>query len=146
MLKHLPLPLGTVLKDGTTYRITEKDFPALDERSRAALRIFEKMLALTDGKGHVVGGILFYGRYDLQAWIFPEYRGKGYMSAIHKNGILAAELRKKQQVTIDPDALESLEDLEMKLHLLSLIGLKPANEERLKHWRDLRLEHPEWFE
>ena len=116
------------------YRLTGDDFGKPDERSAYALRTFEKMLVLSDGCGNVVGGILFYGKWDLQAMVFPEYRGRGFMSAIHRNGVLKAELDPDQRVTIDMGAVESREDLEKKLHLLGLVGLKPENGDRVEEY------------
>ena len=132
VLTHLSLPLGKLLADGTTYRLTDTDFHALDERSQKALSLFEKMLVLSDGHDHVVGGILFYGTVDLQAWTLPEYRGMGYMSAIHKNGVLHSELYKGQRVSLELDEIHSLRDLEMRLHLLDLIGLKAENADSIQ--------------
>ena len=132
ILENIKLPVGKLLSDKRTYRVTRRDFPKLDERSQKALGNFDKFLVLSDGKKHVVGGILFYGRIDLQAWVFPQYRGQGYMSAIHKNGILRAELEEKQRVTISEDGIDSPKDFEMKCHLLSLIGLKANNEDAIR--------------
>ena len=132
ILENIRLPVGKLLSDKRTYRVIRRDYPYLDDLSRMALDNFDKFLVLSDGKKHVIGGILFYGRVDLQAWMFPKSRGQGYMSAIHKNGILRAELEEKQSVTISEDGIESPEDFEMKCHLLSLIGLKAENENAIR--------------
>ncbi len=132
VLEHIALPVGALLSDGRTYRVIRKDFTALEEASRDALSNFEKFLVLSDGKGHVVGGVLFYGPYDLQAQMFTEYQGMGYMSAIHRNGILRAELEPGQEVTLSVDGVTSVNDFNMKCYLLSLIGLKAKNEDFIR--------------
>ena len=93
ILRRLKLPLGKQLSDGRTYRVTKGSFVRLDTESRQLLRNFDKMLVLSDGAGHVTGGVLFYGRFDLQAQMLPEYKGLGYMSAIHHmlQGVSAVE-------------------------------------------------------
>lgn len=62
--------------------------------------MFEKFLVLTDGMGTVVGGVLFYGSVDIQATVLEEYRGRGFMSAIHHNGIMSTECYEEQKVSI----------------------------------------------
>lgn len=131
ILRSILLPAGTLLTDRNTFRLTEQDFAELDERSRYALQKFEKLLVLSDGNRNVVGGVLFYNRFDIQVITLPEYRRCGYMSAIHKNGILRSELYPKQEIKINSIAIESLDDLRMKFHLLSLIEIKPSNIDEL---------------
>lgn len=131
ILRSIRLPMGTLLADDRTFRLGEKDFEELNERSQHILRGFEKLLVLSDGNGNVVGGVLFYNRYDVQVTTFPEYRECGYMSAIHKNGVLRSELYPNQEIKIYTGAIESLDDLRMKCHLLNLIGIKPSNTEEL---------------
>ena len=58
-LRYIKLPRGTLLEDGTTYRFCKSDFPP--RKFRQELDTFEKILVLSDGLGHVVGGVLFYG-------------------------------------------------------------------------------------
>ena len=132
ILRCLKLPLGKQLSDGRTYRVTKGSFVRLDTESRQLLRNFDKMLVLSDGAGHVTGGVLFYGRFDLQAQMLPEYKGLGCMSAIHHNGILQAELEKRQEVSISEFGIDSVDDFNMKCYLLSLIGLKARNEDVLR--------------
>ena len=132
VLRHVQLPMGELLSDGRTYRVTEPDFVHLDDPSRDALMNFEKMLVLSDGNGHVAGGVLFYGRFDLQAQMLRPYKGKGYMSAIHHNGILKAELYPRQEVSISELGIASVADFNKKCYLLSLIGLKARNEDSLR--------------
>ncbi len=134
VLKHIQLPLGELLPDGRTYRVTVPDFAHLDNPSREVLMNFEKMLVLSDGEGKVVGGVLFYGRFDLQAQMLPPYRRKGYMSTIHHNGILQAELYPGQEVSISESGIASAADFYKKCHLLSLIGLKARNEDSLRRY------------
>ncbi len=132
VLKHVKLPAGELLPDNRTYRLTRKDFSKLDDVSRKALRNFWKMLILADGENHVAGGVLFYGSCDLHVKMLQKYKGKGYMSVIHRNGILRAELYPEQEVTISADGIESVDDFNMKCHLLSLIGLKAKNEDYIR--------------
>lgn len=89
ILRYIRLPRGTLLYDGTTYRLCRQDFPP--RKFRDDLRMFEKMLVLSDGNDQVVGGVLFYDNFDIQVTTLPKYRGRGYMSAIHKNGIMESE-------------------------------------------------------
>ena len=132
ILRRLKLPVGELLSDGRTYRVRKGTFVRLDPESRQLLRNFDKFLVLSDGNGHVTGGVLFYGRFDLQAQMLPEHKGLGYMSAIHHNGILRAELHRKQEVSIMEFGIDSVDDFNMKCYLLSLIGLKARNEDVLR--------------
>lgn len=132
ILRKIRLPLGKLLADGRTFRVTRKDFTRLDCVSRNLLFNFDKFLVLSDGEGHVVGGVLFYGRFDLQAQMLAKYKGHGCMSAIHRNGVLKAELYPKQEVSISEFGILSVDDFNMKCHLLSLIGLKARNEDVLR--------------
>lgn len=134
ILRHITLPIGKLLEDGRTYRLSlsEGDIEIQDEEAWKMLGYFDKLLVLSDGEGHVVGGVLFYGRFDLQVLMLDEYKGCGYMSAIHGNGILRAELDPEQEVSICMDGIASVDDFNMKVHLLSLIGLKAKNEDFLR--------------
>lgn len=131
VMKNVKLPVGKLLADKKTYRLCWKDFEKLDDLSQYYLRNFEKLLILSDGHGVPVGGVLFYGSSDIQAEILPPYRGQGYMSAIHKNGVLKKELYPHQRVSIYSGALESLADLKAKCRLLQMIGLQPSNANEL---------------
>lgn len=82
-LRYIKLPRGILLVDGTTYCLEKQDFPP--RKFRQELDSFEKILVLSDGNLHVVGGVLFYGSVDIQVTTLPRYRNRGYMSAIHKN-------------------------------------------------------------
>lgn len=59
--------------------------------------------------------------------ILPKYRGRGYMSAIHKNGILESECYPGQKVSIDLTELISMSDFLKRDHLLRMIGLRAKN-------------------
>ena len=99
ILRSIRLPLGTLLSDGSTYRVEKQDFRVLSRRHQKDLDMFEKFLVLSDGLGTVVGGVLFYGAVDIQATVLEDYRGHGFMSAIHHNGIMAAEcIRRAESV------------------------------------------------
>lgn len=124
-LKSLKPPCGVLLCDGTTYRLEKKDF--LHGKLRKELDAFEKILVLSDGNYHVVGGVLFYGDVDIQATVLPRFRGRGYMSAIHKNGIMKSECYPEQRVSIVPEELECMNDFLLRDHLLRLIGLRAKN-------------------
>lgn len=125
ILRYIKLPCGTLLSDGTTYRLERADFPT--QKFRKDLELFEKMLVLSDGKNNVVGGVLFYGNVDIQATTLPEYRNRGYMCAISKNGILQSECYDGQQVSIAPGELENMDDFLLRYHLLQIAGLKVKN-------------------
>ena len=58
------------------------------------------MLVLSN-EHRVVGGVLFYGSVDIHIFVLPEYRGKHFMSKIHNNGILKAELPPKQKISLN---------------------------------------------
>ena len=125
LLRKIKLPLGDLLSDKSTYRLVSKDFKELKCFIKA-LSSFEKMLVLTHEQ-KVVGGVLFYNSVDIHAFVLPEYRGKHFMSKIHKNGILKAELYPEQQVTVNISDIESFDDFVMKHYLISRIGLKVSN-------------------
>ena len=124
VLRQIKLPRGVVLGDGTSYRLNKQDFPCTGHNE---LEMFEKFLILSDGCFNVVGGILFYGSYDIQVTTFPEYRDKGYMSAVHKNGILKSELYPNQEVSIETSVLRTLSDFQKRQYMLKMIGLVPKN-------------------
>ncbi len=132
ILRYIRLPCGTLLHDGTTYRLEKQDFPP--RKFRVELDAFEKMLVLSDGNYHVVGGVLFYGSIDIQVTVLPRYRSRGYMSAIHKNGILAAECYPDQQVSIAERELRSMEDFLLRDHMLKMAGLKVKNLPKVYSW------------
>lgn len=127
ILHCVKLPMGELLGDGTTYRITTEDFSKINTRHFNELQNFDKFLALTNDSHTVVGGVLFYGSADIQEVIFPEFRGKHFMSAIHKNGILRAECYPKQKVTLEITAITSFDDFLMKQYLTSCIGITVSN-------------------
>lgn len=123
-----------MLPDGSTYRVTSKDFELLTDKQRKDLVTLDKFLIVTDKGTKVVGGVLFYGEYDIQITIFPEYRNRHYMSAIHQNGILKSECYPNQRVTLVPDAIESFDDFRKKHYLLSCLQLRATNiEEVFEH-------------
>lgn len=127
ILRCVQLPLGVLLSDGRTYRVTSDDFEQIQTKHLRELACFDKFLVLTNGKGIVVGGVLFYGSTDLQITIFEEYRGMHHMSAIHKNGVLLSECYPNQCVTITEDKILSFDDFQKKHYMASLIGLNITN-------------------
>lgn len=131
-LRCIKLPRGTLLGDGTTYRLCKSDFPA--RKFRKELDSFEKILVLSDGYEHVVGGVLFYGNVDIQVTILPKYRGRGYMSAIHRNGILESECYPEQKVSIEVGELRSLDDFLVRDHMLRMAGLRAKNLPEIYGW------------
>ena len=131
-LRYIKLPRGTLLSDGTTYRLGKQDFPP--RKLRQELDSFEKILVLSDGNLHVVGGVLFYGSVDIQVTTLPRYRGRGYMSAIHKNGILKSECYPGQKVSIEPRELRSMNDFLKRDHMLRMIGLRAKNLPEVYSW------------
>ena len=132
ILRYIRLPRGTLLYDGTTYRLCRQDFPP--RKFREDLRMFEKMLVLSDGNDHVVGGVLFYDNFDIQVTTLPKYRGRGYMSAIHKNGIMESECYPDQKVSIIVDELRSLDDFLVRDHMLRMAGLRANNLPKVYEW------------
>lgn len=129
ILRKIKLPLGKLLSDKSTYRLGQKDFKKIKGYIKA-LRNFEKMLVLTNEQC-VVGGVLFYDSDDIHIFVLPEYRGKHFMSKIHNNGILKAELYPKQKVSLNINDIESFNDFVMKHYLISKIGLKISNLEKI---------------
>ena len=129
LLRKIKLPLGDLLSDKSTYRLVSKDFKELKGFIKA-LSSFEKMLVLTHEQ-KVVGGVLFYGSVDIHIFVLPEYRGMHFMSKIHKNGILKAELYTNQKVSLNIDDIESFDDFVMKHYLITHIGLKVSNLEEI---------------
>lgn len=127
ILRSIKLPLGELLYDGNTYRVSYYDFPKLHHKYQKELSSLEKFLVLTNNKQTVVGGVLFYGNVDIQITIFPEYRGMHFMSRIHKNGVLKSECYANQKVTFITNAILSFDDFLMKHYLISCAGLKISN-------------------
>jgi len=130
ILRCVKPPIGTLLADGNTYRVEHDDFICINTIHHKELESFEKFLVLTNNNS-VVGGVLFYGNVDIQAKVFPEYKGMHFMSSIHKNGILTSECYEKQKVTIDTHHIESFDDFCMKHYLLSCAGLKISNLDKI---------------
>ena len=131
ILRSVKLPCGTLLKDGKTYRIEKPDFPDYTENGEDPLMMFDFFLALSDGKDHVVGGVLFYGSTDIQIQMLPEHQGKGYMSALHKSGILQEECSPNQKVSVIAGEIHDFQDFMKRLYLLDLLGLSPDNKPQL---------------
>lgn len=127
ILRAISLPVGEPLQDGNTYRVTNKDFHCIKTSHKDELVSFEKFLVLTCNREYVVGGILFYGPVDMQAIVFPEHRGKHFMSEIHKNGVLKQEIYPEQRATVSKKEIKSFDDFCMKHYLLSCIGVKISN-------------------
>lgn len=125
ILRAIKLPLGELLSDNSTYRLGQKDFKKIKGYIKA-FKNFEKMLVLTHEQ-RVVGGVLFYGSVDIHIFVLPEYRGMHFMSKIHKNGILKAELYTNQKVSLNIIDIESFDDFVMKHYLITHIGLKVSN-------------------
>lgn len=60
ILRYIKRPRGTLLYDGTTYRLTKQDFPP--RRFRDDLEAFDKLAVLSDGNNNAAGGVLFLVR------------------------------------------------------------------------------------
>lgn len=110
----------------------KKNFPP--RKFKNDLDAFEKILVLSDGESHVVGGVLFYGSYDIQVTTLPRHRGCGYMSAIHKNVILASECYDNQQVSIVATELKCMDDFLIRHHMLKMAGLIANNLPEVYGW------------
>lgn len=134
ILRSITLPIGVLLNDESTYRITKDDFPLIQTGYSHEFNGLDKFLVVTNGVGIVVGGVLFYDERDIQATVFPEYRGKHFMSAIFKNGILKSECYPNQKVTITKKAITSFDDFLMKHHLASCAGLQITNLSEIHKW------------
>lgn len=142
ILRAIELPMGKLLLDGTTYRITHRNFKRINLPDKIAkeLDFFDKFLVLTSDGKTVVGGVLFYGSVDIQVFIFPEYRGMHYMSKIHKNGIFKAECYPGQRVTLSISELHSIDDYKMKEYLLKCVGLHIGNKSEIREHYSRMLE------
>lgn len=136
-LRTIKLPVGILLEDGTSYLLEGDDIHQCKALPYKEFKDFDRFIVLSDGNGNVVGGLLFYGSYDIQAFVLEEYRGQGYLSSVCKNGVLTNLLYNEQQASITESFLESKEDLEMKEYLLSLIGITPKNKESLETYKRL---------
>ena len=134
ILRSIKMPIGKLLSDGTTYRITRRNFKNIDIPSelKENLNNFDKFLVLTSDGKTVVGGVLFYGSFDIQVQMFPEYKGMHYMSKIHKNGILKSECYPRQRVTLEVSELDSINDYKMKEYLLKCARLRIANKDEIR--------------
>ena len=147
ILRYIKLPRGTLLDDGTTYRLIKHDFPP--RKFKDGLEMFDKLLVLSDGNYNAVGGVLFYGPVDIQATTLPKYRGQGYMSAISRNGILRSECYEDQQVSIYEKELRTMDDFLMKYHLIETAGLKVKNlpkiYKELVFWRAVDMSEEEFI-
>ena len=125
ILRYIRLPIGVQLYDRCTYRVEKQDFFKLHHFNE--LDSFDKFLVLSDGNLHVVGGVLFYGATDLQVTVFKKYRGKGYMSAIHDNGILRSECYEGQRASVAVDNIRTMDDFLLRWYLLQKIGVPVKN-------------------
>ena len=127
VLRSVKLPMGTLLKDGTTYRITPDFYSGLPH-AKDLSQHFKKFLVLSDGCFNVVGGVLPYWEFnDIQVTVFEEYRDQGYMSAIHKNGILRSELPRGQHVSLVTKEIRSMDDFLKRHYLLKNAGIPISN-------------------
>ena len=126
ILRKVKLPLGELLYDGSTYRVTSGDFCKIKTRHKNELNFFDKFLIVTHNQ-LIAGGVLFYGAVDIQLYVFPEYRQKHIMSEICKNGILKAECYPNQKATISTKAIKSFDDFLIKHYLLSNVGIEISN-------------------
>lgn len=129
-LRVVPLPYGRQLGDNTTFLLTKAKTWAWHKKW-PELKDFNRVLVLSDGKNTVVGGVLFYDNVDIQVTILPEYREKGYMSAICKNGILKDAFFEGQKASIVCNELWCFDDFLLRFHLMELIGLTPKNLEEI---------------
>ena len=130
ILRKVKLPLGELLCDGSTYRVTSDDFHKIRTKHKKELDFFDKFLVVTCAQ-NVAGGVLFYGAVDIQLIIFPEYRKSRIMSEICKNGILKSECYSNQKATISTQTIKSFDDFLMKHYLLSNAGIEVSNLSKL---------------
>lgn len=121
-----------LLRDNSTYLLHEDVF---DRVKPSFMKDYEghRILILTD-QDIVVGGILFYGNYDMQVEMFPEFQGCGFMSEVHQNGIINSNLYNHQRISIDIDMIKDQDDLDMKLYLLSYLDVKIRNIKDISKW------------
>ena len=134
VLSNIKLPCGKLLDDGTTYFLEWDDVPIVYSptnmvRGNKPVNLLEgcPLLVLSDGNNNVVGGVVIWGHDDIQIYVLDEYQGRGYASAIHKNGVLKNHLYPDQRISIAIDALSGLEDLNKKLHMLEYLDICPSN-------------------
>lgn len=138
VLRKVKLPLGELLYDDNTYRVTSDDFCKIRTRHKKEINSFDKFLVVTHNQ-KVAGGVLFYGAVDIQLTIFPEYRKNHIMSEICKNGILKSECYPNQKATISTKTIKSFNDFLMKHYLLSNAGIEISNlSDIYKHFSYIR--------
>ena len=138
VLRKVKLPLGKLLYDGSTYRVTSDDFRKIRTKHKKDLNFFDKFLIVTYNQ-KIAGGVLFYGDRDVQLIIFPEYRKNHIMSEICKNGILKAECYPNQKATISTKTIKSFDDFLVKHYLLSKAGIEISNLSNLyQHFKYFR--------
>jgi hypothetical protein len=121
------LPVGQLLFDRSTYRIWPLYYLDLNARFRKKAAGYSKILIVTDGLDHPLGAVFFDYADNLTMYMRKDYRNKGIMSELCKNGILRSECYEYQAVNIPPDMIDSFEYFQMLHHMLLCAGLRISN-------------------
>ena len=126
-IKTVKLPIGQELFDRCTYRVDPLYYLDLDQKFRKAVAYYSKVLILSDGLDHPIGGVFFDGSSTLIMYMLEEYRTFKHMSAICHNGILRSECYPYQAVRIPLDSLDSYEYFQKIHHMMLCCGLRINN-------------------
>ena len=126
-IKTVKLPIGQELFDRCTYRVDPLYYLDLDQKFRKAVAYYSKVLILSDGLDHPIGGVFFDGNSTLIMYMLEEYRTFKHMSAICHNGILRSECYPYQAVRIPLDSLDSYEYFQKIHHMMLCCGLRINN-------------------
>ena len=128
VLKLINLPIGKEVKpgiietDGTEVTDNIKDrWKDKIEKYQYTIENFDRIYILTD-KDKVVGGVLLYGNVDMQIYVFPEYRKKGYASRFMKE----KEIFEGQDATIGMDTVKNEDDLDFNYPSAKANGIVTA--------------------
>jgi hypothetical protein len=102
----------------------------------------EKYALLFHG-GIRVGVVYFMGSYDIHWLVFPEYRGRGYMSHFARSGVIGLVEPELKLTLLDPYS----EDFHTSKRLVELAGLSycESEKEREKFRRQQYEERRAWL-
>lgn len=106
------------------------------------------LLALTDDEKHLVGGVECGGITDMHIYIFPKYRGQGWMSSLMRSRVFLWEWHDDRALCAANATVytgDSLSLIEQRYYLCMIGGLHVANErdfiwEHIEHLYDTLIE------
>jgi hypothetical protein len=130
---------------GRTIEVTDKDEWLVKDRILFMYRPVEEYpnepdkFALLFYDSERVDIVYFMGSYDIHWLIFPEHRGKGYMSHFVKSGVIKDVEPELKAITIDESCCENYR---ASVHLAKAAGLKIL-ESRLDRDKFSRQEYEE---